>query len=53
MCEREILVSYKKMPINVKEYLKKNRLRLCSLLILITSRDVTIFGGHVLRFSTV
>ena len=52
MCEREILVSYKKMPINVREYFK-NRLRLCSLLILITSRDVTIFGGHVLRFSIV
>lgn len=40
MCEREILVSYKKMPINVKEYLKKTDLdfvRFWSLLLQETS----------------
>ena len=40
MCEREILVSYKKMPINVKEYFKKTDLdfvRFWSLLLQETS----------------
>lgn len=50
MCEWEILVSYKKMLINVKEYLKKNWFRFCLFLIFIILRDVIIFGGYVLWF---